>query len=91
MLGLIALATPLALWIAWTTTMLVGFAILGVTCVALGAENYETMLGIVPFKWQQVWQIPILKKGPFQTSKEKEAKPCRLSQLSLPFFCLLFS
>ena len=28
---------------------------IGVTCVALGAENYETMLGIVPYKW--VYQL----------------------------------
>ena len=27
----------------------------GTTCVALGAENYETMLGIVPYKW--VYQL----------------------------------
>ncbi len=28
---------------------------IGVTCVALGAEKYETMLGIVPYKW--VYQL----------------------------------
>ena len=27
----------------------------GTTCVALGAENYDTMLGIVPYKW--VYQL----------------------------------
>ena len=34
-LGLTALFTPLGLWISWNTAMLVGFTILGISCVVV--------------------------------------------------------
>ena len=34
-LGLTALFTPLGLWISWNPAMLVGFTVLGVSCVAV--------------------------------------------------------
>ena len=33
-LGLTALFTPLAIWVSWNPAMLVGFTLLGVSCVA---------------------------------------------------------